>query len=126
MSNMNFLIADVILFVSGTMTTFSQGDGTKIKPKQFSEFGSRTIKWPKHFYITFGCHAQGKQRLLNPKLLVVLSAGPISHESIQLLTITIDLVALSCFTVCFLWALSLEDQFLSILKFCSVFWGHGV
>ena len=29
---MNFLIADVIQFVSGTMTTFSQGDGTKIKP----------------------------------------------------------------------------------------------
>ena len=31
MSIMNFLIADVIQFVSGTMTTFSQGDGTKIK-----------------------------------------------------------------------------------------------
>ena len=28
---MNFLIANVIQFVSGTMTTFSQGDGTKIK-----------------------------------------------------------------------------------------------
>ena len=28
---MNFLIADVIQFVLGTMTTFSQGDGTKIK-----------------------------------------------------------------------------------------------
>ena len=28
---MNFLIADVIQFVFGTMTTFSQGDGTKIK-----------------------------------------------------------------------------------------------
>ena len=31
MSIMNFLIADVIQFVSGTMATFSQGDGTKIK-----------------------------------------------------------------------------------------------
>ena len=31
MSIMNFLIADVIQFVFGTMTTFSQGDGTKIK-----------------------------------------------------------------------------------------------
>ena len=39
---MNFLIADVIQFVSGTMTTFSQGDAAKIKSKQFSEFGSRT------------------------------------------------------------------------------------
>ena len=29
--NHEFLIADVIQFVSGTMTTFSQGDGTKIK-----------------------------------------------------------------------------------------------
>ena len=28
---MNFLIADVMQFVFGTMTTFSQGDGTKIK-----------------------------------------------------------------------------------------------
>ena len=28
---MNFLIADVIQFVFGTMTIFSQGDGTKIK-----------------------------------------------------------------------------------------------
>ena len=28
---MNFLIAYVIQFVFGTMTTFSQGDGTKIK-----------------------------------------------------------------------------------------------
>ena len=30
-SIMNFLIADVIQLVFGTMTTFSQGDGTKIK-----------------------------------------------------------------------------------------------
>ena len=31
MSIMNFLIADVIQFVFGTETTFSPGDGTKIK-----------------------------------------------------------------------------------------------
>ena len=30
-SIINFLIADVIQFVFGTMTIFSQGDGTKIK-----------------------------------------------------------------------------------------------
>ena len=41
MSNMSVLIEDLIQFVSGTMTTFSQGDGTKIKSKQFLEFGSR-------------------------------------------------------------------------------------
>ena len=31
MSIMNFLIADVVQIVSGTMTTFSQGDGAKIR-----------------------------------------------------------------------------------------------
>ena len=36
--NMNFLITDVILFASGTMIIFKQGDTTKIKSKQFSEF----------------------------------------------------------------------------------------
>ena len=30
MSNMNFLIADLIKFVSGTMITFPQGDATNI------------------------------------------------------------------------------------------------
>ena len=40
---MNFLIADAIWFVSGTMTTFLSGDGTEIKSKQFSEFRSGTI-----------------------------------------------------------------------------------
>ena len=39
-SSMNFLI------VSGTMVSFSQGDGTEIKPKQFSAFGSRTKPLP--------------------------------------------------------------------------------
>ena len=37
-----FLIADVIQFVSGTMITFSQRGAAKIKSNQFSEFGSRT------------------------------------------------------------------------------------
>ena len=40
---MNFLIADMIWFVSGTIITFSQGGTAKIKSKQFSEFGSWTI-----------------------------------------------------------------------------------
>ena len=43
----------------------------------------------------FGCHAGGKHRLLNPKHLVVLLAGPISHNSIHLLIIATDFVALS-------------------------------
>ena len=38
---MNFLIADVIWFVSGTMIAFSQWGAAKIKSKKFSEFGSR-------------------------------------------------------------------------------------
>ena len=42
MSNINFLIADVIQFVSGTITTFSQGNGTKTQSKQLLEFGSQT------------------------------------------------------------------------------------
>ena len=42
MSNMSFLIEDLIQFVSGTMTPFLQGDGTKIRSNQFSEFGSQT------------------------------------------------------------------------------------
>ena len=41
-SNINFLIADVIQFVSGTIITFSKGGAAKIKSEQFSEFGSRT------------------------------------------------------------------------------------
>ena len=43
MSNMNFLIADVIKFSSHTKISFSQGCVTKIESMQFSEFGSRTI-----------------------------------------------------------------------------------
>ena len=44
MSNMNFLIADVIQFLSGTMNdNFLTRGAANIKSKQFSEFGSRTI-----------------------------------------------------------------------------------
>ena len=39
-------MADVILFVSGKMITFSQGGEAKIKFKQFSKFGSQTKKPP--------------------------------------------------------------------------------
>ena len=45
-----------------------------------------------------GCHAWGRQCLFNPEHLVVLSAGPILHNSIHLLTITTDFVALYWFT----------------------------
>ena len=41
-SNVNFLIADVTYFVSGTMITFSQGRAIKIKSEHFSEFRSQT------------------------------------------------------------------------------------
>ena len=41
-----------------------------------------------------GCHAWGRQRLLNLEHLVVLSAGPIPHNSIHLLIITADFVPL--------------------------------
>ena len=40
------------------------------------------------------CHAWGRQCLLNPGPLGVLSAGPIPHSSIHLLIITTDFVAL--------------------------------
>ena len=39
---MSFLIEDLIQFVTGKMTTLSQGDGTKVKSKQFLEFASQT------------------------------------------------------------------------------------
>ena len=39
MSNMNFLITDMIQFSSDTKIAFSQGGAAKIKTKQFSEFG---------------------------------------------------------------------------------------
>ena len=42
MFNMNFLIGDVILFLSDSKIIFSQRDATKIKYNQFSEFGSQT------------------------------------------------------------------------------------
>ena len=40
---MNFLIADVIQFVSVYDDNFLRRGSEKIKSKQFSEFGSRTI-----------------------------------------------------------------------------------
>ena len=42
-----------------------------------------------------GCHTLGRRHLLNLKHLVVLSAGLISHNSIHLLKIGTDFVALS-------------------------------
>ena len=52
MSSMSFLIEDVIQFVSCTMTTFSQDDGTKIKSKQFSaQFDSQTNTITHEFYL---------------------------------------------------------------------------
>ena len=47
---MSFLIEDLIQFVSGTITNFSQGEGTKIKSKQFSKFGSQTNTITPGFY----------------------------------------------------------------------------
>ena len=44
MSNMNFLIADVMWILSDTKISYSQEDATKIRFKQFSEFGSQTDK----------------------------------------------------------------------------------
>ena len=44
MSNINFLIANMIKFSSDIKITFSQRDAIKIKSKQFSECGSLTIK----------------------------------------------------------------------------------
>ena len=58
----------------------------------------------------------------------MLLAGPISHDSLQLLTATADFVALCYFTgrafsfvFCFLWW---KTNIHSILKFRSVFLGH--
>ena len=36
--------SDVVHFVSGTLIIFTQGNGTKIQSKQFSEFGYQTRK----------------------------------------------------------------------------------
>ena len=49
MSNVNFLILDVIYCVSGTMiTSLSQEDAIKVKCKQFSEFCCGTKSLEKH------------------------------------------------------------------------------
>ena len=53
MLNMSFLIEDLIQFVSCTMTTFLQGDGTKIKSKHFLEFGSQTNVITHEFYLVW-------------------------------------------------------------------------
>ena len=41
---MNFLIVGVIYFVCGTIIPYSEGGAIKIQSKQFSEFGSWTIR----------------------------------------------------------------------------------
>ena len=51
MSNVSFLTEDLIQFVSDTMTTSLQGDGTKISSKQFSEFSSQTDTIAHGFYL---------------------------------------------------------------------------
>ena len=75
-------------------------------------------------------NAQGRQRLLNQENLAVSSSGPISHESIQLLTIPIDFGTLFHPTgvVVFNCALlvvgvePLEDQFrTNYEEFCPIF-----
>ena len=50
MFNMNFLIAYVIQFSSDTRITLSQGNATKIKFKQFSEFDSKTRMLKNNLY----------------------------------------------------------------------------
>ena len=76
------------------------------------------------------CHAWGRQCLLNPEHLVVLLAGPISHNSIYLLIITTDFVALYWFTryvgfiiTSFLAGVESEDQCLLNSDVLSCFSG---
>ena len=49
MSNMNFLIEDMTLFLLKTKITFSQRDETKIKSQQFSVYIYTYPKLWKHF-----------------------------------------------------------------------------
>ena len=77
-----------------------------------------------------GCHAWGRQRLLNPEHPVVLSAGPIPHNRIHLLIITADFVALYWFTgyvvfiiTSFLAGVESGDQCLHNSKVLSCFSG---
>ena len=77
-SNMNFLIADVIsesLLYLVQMITFSQRGSANVKSKQFSEFGSRTNR-PRTHWKTKNCWDKGRSKLelrrlrsdpLNPK-----------------------------------------------------------
>ena len=46
------------------------------------------------------CPVRGRQGFLSMEHLLVVSAGAISRDSIQLLTADTDFVALSCFTGC--------------------------
>ena len=76
------------------------------------------------------CHVWDRQRLLNPEHLVVLSAGRISHNSIHLLIITTDFVALHWFTgyvvfiiTSFLADVESRDQCLLSPKVLSCFLG---
>ena len=73
-----------------------------------------------------GCHAWGRQRLLNPEHLVVLSAGPIPHNSKHLLIITTDFVALYWFY----WICRFHYHLISCRcwvcrSFILFFWGHN-
>ena len=64
-SNMNFLIADVIQF--GTIVSFSKEDGAKIKSKQFLAFGSYTMY--------FVLYAKKTEKQYSTTLLIVLLLG---------------------------------------------------
>ena len=79
------------------------------------------------------CHAWGRQRLLNLEHLVVLSAGPIPHNSIHLLIITAEFVGLYrfywiCpfhyhFISCRCWVY--RAVFAQLQSFILFFWGHN-
>ena len=79
------------------------------------------------------CHAWGRQHLLNLEYLAVLSAGLISHNSIHLLIITAEFVALYWFTghvvfitTSFLAGFESGHQCtLNSETLKPVFWGHN-
>ena len=77
-----------------------------------------------------GCHAWGRQCLLNPEHLVVLSTGPIPHNSLHLLIITTDFAHFTDFTgyvvfiiTSFLAGVESADQCLLNSKVLSCFSG---
>ena len=57
-----------------------------------------------------GCHARSRHHLVNPKHLVVLTGGPISHYSIHLL---IDDCYRFCHTVLIYWICRFPYYFIS-------------